>query len=45
MAKRPHGDVERTKEDLDEEFYAGIVLMRLEAGMEMQRLGYRPQII
>ena len=45
MAKRPHGDVERTKEDLDEEFYAGIVRMRLEAGMEMQRLGYRPQII
>ena len=45
MAKRPHGDVERTKEDLDEEFYAGIVQMRLKAGMEMQRWGYRPQII
>ena len=45
MAKRPHGDVERTKEDLDEEFYAGIAQMRLEAGREMQRWGYRPQII
>ena len=37
MAKRPHGDVERTQEDLDEEFYAGIAQMRLEAGREMQR--------
>ena len=45
MAKRPHGDVERTKEDLDEEFYAGIAQMRLEAGREMQRWGYRPQIM
>ena len=45
MAKRPHGDVERTQEDLDEEFYAGIAQMRLEAGREMQRWGYRPQII
>ena len=45
MAKRPHGDVERTKEDLDEEFYAGIAQMRLEAGREMQRWGYRPKII
>ena len=45
MAKRPHGDVERTKEDLDEEFYVGIAQMRLEAGREMQRWGYRPQII
>ena len=45
MAKRPHGDVERTKEDLDEEFYAGIAQMRLKAGREMQRGGYRPQII
>jgi hypothetical protein len=45
MAKRPHGDVERTKEDLDEEFYAGIAQMRLEADREMQRWGYRPQII
>ena len=45
MAKRPHGDVERTKEGLDEEFYAGIAEMRLKAGMEMGRWGYRPQII
>ena len=45
MAKRPHGDVERTKEDLDEEFYAGIAQRRLEAGREVQRWGYRPQII
>ena len=45
MAKRPHGDVERTKEDLDVEFYAGIAQMRLEAGREMQRWGYRPQIM
>ena len=45
MAKRPHGDVERTKEGLDEEFYAGIAKMRLKAGMEMGRWGYRPQII
>ena len=45
MAKRPHGDVERTQEDLDVEFYAGIAQMRLEAGREMQRWGYRPQII
>ena len=45
MAKRPHGDVERTQEDLDEEFYAGIAQMRLEADREMQRLGYRPQIM
>ena len=45
MAKRPHGDVERTQEDLDGEFYAGIAQMRLEAGREMQRWGYRPQII
>ena len=45
MAKRPHGDVERTQEDLDEEFYAGIAQMRSEAGREMQRWGYRPQII
>ena len=45
MAKRPHGDVERTKEDLDEEFYAGIGQMRSKAGMEMQRWGYRPKII
>ena len=45
MAKRPHGDVERTQEDLEEEFYAGIAQMRLEAGREMQRWGYRPQII
>ena len=45
MAKRPHGDVERAKEGLDEEFYAGIAKMRLKAGMEMERWGYRPQII
>ena len=45
MAKRPHGDVDTTQEDLDEEFYAGIAQMRLEAGREMQRWGYRPQII
>ena len=45
MAKRPHGDVERAKEGLDEEFYAGIAKMRLKAGMEMGRWGYRPQII
>ena len=45
MAKRPHGDVERTKEGLDEEFYTGIAEMRLKAGMEMGRWGYRPQII
>ena len=45
MAKRPHGDVDATQEDLDEEFYAGIAQMRLEAGREMQRWGYRPQII
>ena len=45
MAKRPHGDVERTKIDLDEEFYARIAQMRLKAGMEMERWGYRPQII
>ena len=46
MAKRPHGDVERTKEDLDEECFAGgIAQMRLKARMEMQRWGYRPQII
>ena len=45
MAKRPHGDVERAKEGLDEEFYAGIAQMRLEAGREMQRWGFRPQII
>ena len=45
MAKRPHGDVERSKEGLDEEFYAGIAEMRLKAGMEMGRWGYRPQII
>ena len=45
MAKRPHGDVERTKEGLYEEFYTGIADMRLKAGMEMGRWGYRPQII
>ena len=45
MAKRPHGDVDTTQEDLDEEFYAGIAQMRSEAGREMQRWGYRPQII
>ena len=45
MAKRPHGDVDTTQEDLDEEFYAGIAQMRLKAGMEMERWGYRPQII
>ena len=45
MAKRPHGDVERAKEGLDEEFYAGIAEMRLKAGMEMGRWGYRSQII
>ena len=56
MAKRPHGDVERTKQGLDEdrgedpwrsdlELYTGIAEMRLKAGMEMERWGYRPQII
>ena len=46
MSKRPHDDVDKTEEDLNQQFYTGgIGRRRMEVAINMKGLGLRSSIV